>query len=64
MDNVDFKERSVQLVVAGFVICAFAPIVRVVGDSKNADTAAAIVLGAGMLTVVIGVAMMMIRRKI
>ncbi|MHC4839723.1 MAG: hypothetical protein ACYTDT_02030 [Planctomycetota bacterium] len=55
---VDFKERGVQIVVAGFVICAGAPIARIAGN----DIAAAIILGVGMLAVIIGVAVTMISR--
>ena len=56
---IDFKERGVQVVVGGFVICVGAPIARIAGS----DTAAAIILGVGMLTVIIGVAIMMISRR-
>ncbi|MCF6228583.1 MAG: hypothetical protein L3J82_08010 [Planctomycetes bacterium] len=60
MSQVDFKERGVQVVVAGFVICFAAPITRVTGGG---DTAAAIILSTGMLTVLVGIAIMMISRR-
>ncbi len=60
MSQVDFKERGVQVVVAGFVICFAAPIVRVTGGG---DTPAAIILGTGMFTAIVGIAIMMISRR-
>ncbi|MDC1141823.1 hypothetical protein OAU50_01920 [Planctomycetota bacterium] len=55
---VNFKERGVQVAIGGFVICVGAPIARVMGS----DIVGAILLGVGMLTVVIGIAVMMVSR--